>query len=449
MAEVMGQERVLQILHDVLSYATADQTEVSFNGEETSLTRFANNYIHQNVNERNTSIRVRSIFGQKIGTASGNNLEPQALKDLVATAEKLAKLQVDDPDFKSLPSPADSSSLPNLPQPDATTYETPASLRADGVGIICSKSTAANLIASGAFQTRGYEMAVANSLGINAYFRGASAELTTVIMGENGSGYAQRMSDRVEQISAEDVANEAIDKALRSQNPRSLEPGDYEVILEEYAVSEMLLYMAYLGMGALSLQEGRSFMQLGKKLMNENVTIFDDGTDPNGIMVPFDAEGVTRQHVDIIKNGVCESVVWDTYTAGREPNRHTTGHSTGSMEEGPLPLNLFMQTGSSSKDEMLKKIKRGLWVTRFHYVNPLVPDRAVLTGMTRDGTFLIENGEIVAPVKNFRFTQSAVEALNQVETVGAVSRLHGSYVGAIRVPALHIKQFTFNSATEF
>lgn len=449
MAEVMGQAKVLQILHDILGYATADQTEVSFSGDETSLTRFANNYIHQNVNERNTSIRVRSVFGQKIGTASGNNLEPAALKELVATAERLAKLQVDDPDFKSLPNPADSQPVPPLPEPDPITYDTPASLRAAGVGVICNKSAAANLIASGAFQTRGYEMAVANSLGINAYFRGASSELTTVIMGESGSGYAQRMSDKVEQISAEEMANEAIDKALRSQNPQTLEPGDYEVILEEYAVSEMLLYMAHLGMGALSLQEGRSFMQLGKKLMNDQVTIFDDGTDPTGIMVPFDAEGVTRQHIDIIKNGVCENVVWDSYTAGREPNRHTTGHSTGSRDAGPIPFNLFMQTGSSSKADMLKKIKRGVWVTRFHYVNPLVPDRAILTGMTRDGTFLIENGEIVAPVKNFRFTQSAVEALNQVETIGANSRLHGSYSGSIRVPALHIKQFTFNSATEF
>lgn len=450
MPEIMGKEKVLGLLQDMLSYAKADQTEISFQGGETSLTRFANNYIHQNVTESNTAIKVRSVFGQKVGIANGNSLAPEALKELVARAERLARLQVDDPDFKSLPGPNQSEMA--VPEPDEATYATDPTVRANGVGVICRKAVANNLIASGAFRTQGNEVAVVNSLGITSYYRGASSDIITVIMGDDSSGYADRLSPTIAAINTEEVADEAIDKALRSRNPQPLEPGEYEVILEEYAVGEMLLYMSYLGLGALALQEGRSFMQLDRQLMNPLVTIYDDGHDPRGLVKPFDAEGVTRQRVNLIEQGVCKAVVYDSYTAGREPGKSNTGHSIGMQGEiGPIPLNLFMEAGDSSKAEMLKNTKRGLWVTRFHYVNPLVPDKAILTGMTRDGTFLIENGEIVGPAKNFRFTQSAVEALNGVQSLSRERRLQIGFDGAMgyTVPALKLARFNFNSATEF
>jgi predicted Zn-dependent protease len=231
-----------------------------------------------------------------------------------------------------------------------------------------------------------------------------------------------------------------------------LEPGEYEVILEEYAVGEMLLYMSYLGMGALSLQEGRSFMQLDRQLMSPMVTIYDDGYDPRGLLSPFDAEGVTRQRVNIIEQGVCKAVVYDSYTAGREPGKQNTGHSIGEQGEvGPIPSNLFIEPGNSSKADMLKQTKRGIWVTRFNYVNPMIPDKAVLTGLTRDGTFLIENGEIAHPIKNFRFTQSAVEALKELQSATRERKLQGAWFGGASylVPALKIARFNFNSATSF
>jgi len=450
MAEIFGKEKVLKILQDVLGYATADQTEVSFSSGNTSLTRFANNYIHQNVQEINTTIKVRSIFGQKIGTATGNSLEPASLKSLVEKAEQLARFQVEDPNFKSLPGPEYSYNPETLPKVDEETYDSDPQRRADAAGILCAKSAENKLIASGAFQTKGNEDAVANSLGLASYYRGASADIVTVIMGDNSSGYAQRLSPRIADINGTEVAEEAIGKALRSANPQPLEPGDYEVILEEYAVSEMLAYMSYLGMGALSLQEGRSFMQLERPIMNEKVTIYDDGQDPRMVIMPFDAEGVTRQSVSLVEKGIAKNVVWDTYTAQREPGRETTGHSIGMQGDvGPIPGHLFIEAGDSSKEEMLKDIKRGLWVTRFHYVNPLVPDKAVLTGMTRDGTFLIENGEIVGPVRNFRFTQSAVEALRDVVSLSKTRMLLPNFFGGNLVPAIRVSKFTFNSATEF
>ncbi|MEI7553691.1 TldD/PmbA family protein [Candidatus Chlorohelix sp.] len=449
MSEVLGKEQLTRLLQDTLKFARADQTEISFNGGTTALTRFANNYIHQNVQEHNTVIKVRSVFGQKVGIASGNSLKPEDLKALVQTAERLAKLQVVDPNFKSLPG-SELVTAVNVPEPDAATYNTDPQVRAHAASIICRKAEEQGIIASGAFRTQGFEVAVINSLGLSNYYRGASSDIVTVIMGENSSGYAERLSPRVSEIDGEAIADEAINKTLRSANPAPLEPGEYEVILEEYAVSEMLSYMSFLGMGAQSIQEGRSFMQLERQLMNPLVTIYDDGSDPRNIIMPFDAEGVTRKRVNMIAAGVAKEVVYDTYTANREPGKSTTGHSTGTQNEsGPIPLHLFMEAGDSSKEEMLKGIKRGVWVTRFHYVNPLVPDKAILTGMTRDGTFLIENGEIVRPVKNLRFTQSAVEALRDVTALTQNRILLPNFVFGSLVPAIRVGRFRFNSATEF
>jgi PmbA protein len=450
MSEVFGRERALDLLEQALKYATADQTEITFNGQRSSLTRFANNYIHQNVNENNLSVRVRSVFGQKIGTASTNKLDADALKGVVEMAERLAKLQVDDPEFKSLPT-GEGQTPADFPDPDEDTYFCDPQVRANGVGAICRKSVAHGFTAAGAFDTNGVEVAVMNSLGVANYYRAAWSHLNTVVMGENSSGWAERTSRRVGEIDCEAMAEEAVGKAERSRNPVALEPGDYEVILEEYAVAEMLNYMSYLGFGALSVQEGRSFMRLGEKMMSDLVTLYDDGRDTGTLYNPFDAEGITRQKVMLVEQGVAKNVVYDSYTANREPGKSNTGHSIGGQGEvGAIPLNLIMAAGDSSKETMLKNIKRGLWVSRFHYVNPLVPDRAVLTGMTRDGTFLIENGEIVGPIKNFRFTQSAVDALNEVIAVGKERRLLPFYGAmATLAPAIHCRKFTFNSATEF
>lgn len=450
MSEILGRDKVIQFLQDGLGFATADQTEITFMGGRSSLTRFANNYIHQNVNESNTAIKVRSVLGKKIGIASTNRLDPDALKQTVAKAEQIARLQVDDPDFQSLPGPAANQGEINYPAPDAATYFSDPQLRADGAGTICRKAIEAGLVAAGAFETSGSEIGIVNSLGIASYYQGTSSHLNTVVMGEAGSGWGERLSPQIGQIDYEAVANEAVNKALRSQSPASLEPGEYEVILEEYAVAEMLNYMSYLGFGALSVQEERSFMELGKQIMNPLVSIYDDGNDPRGIISPFDAEGVYRRRVDLIDRGVANAVVYDSYTADREPGKANTGHSSGEHgETGPIPLNMFIAPGDKTKEEMVKSIKRGLWVTRFHYVNPLVPEKAVLTGMTRDGTFLIENGEIVRPVKNFRFTQSAVEALNDVVALSRDRLLLPSFAGGNLVPAIHCRRFMFNSATEF
>ncbi|MFN2231126.1 MAG: TldD/PmbA family protein, partial [Anaerolineae bacterium] len=246
----------------------------------------------------------------------------------------------------------------------------------------------------------------------------------------------------------------AVDKALRGRNPTEVEPGTYTVILEEDAVADMLFTLGRLGLGALSVQEGRSFMngRFGQCITGEKITIWDDGHDTRGIVQPFDYEGVPKQRVTLIEEGIAKAVVYDSFTAGREEGKTSTGHSLPAPNMiGPMPLNLFLAPGVASKGEMLASTERGVWVTRFHYTNPVHPVKAVLTGMTRDGTFLIEKGEITRPLKNLRFTQGILEAFAAASMLGAELKLIVAGWGgsATCVPALKIDGFRFTGTTEF
>ena len=216
-------------------------------------------------------------------------------------------------------------------------------------------------------------------------------------------------------------------------------------------MAELLSYLSYLGLGALSVQEGRSFManKFGQRITGENISIWDEGLDRTGLPTPFDFEGVPKQRVDLITDGVAKAVVYDSYCAGKE-GTESTGHALPAPNHyGPLPGNLFMKAGQHSLEQMPAKVERGVWITRFHYVNPVHPLKTILTGMTRDGTFLIEDGEIKEGVKNLRFTQNILEALSAVDMIGAETKLRPGFFGGNRVPALLIRRFSFTSATEF
>ena len=289
---------------------------------------------------------------------------------------------------------------------------------------------------------------------MRAYHRTTVAHLMTVVMGENSSGYAAAASADVTQLDPEAIARRAVDKAVRSRNPTEIEPGAYTVILEEEAVADMLRTLSFIGLGALSVQEGRSFMngQFGSKIVGDNITIWDDGHDPRGLALSFDFEGVPKQRVTLIEKGIAKAVVYDSFTAGREEGKVSTGHSLPAPNTfGPLPTNLFMAPGEATKEEMLASTKRGIWVTRFHYTNPVHQLKTVLTGMTRDGTFLIENGRITRPLKNLRFTQSILEAFSRAEMLGSeleLTRLGGGN-SAVCAPAAKIREFQFTGTTEF
>ena len=451
---MLGERTIRDRIERILSLSQADQTEVVFIRESEQLTRFANSYIHQNIAKEDAEMRVRVVVGKKIGIASTNDLSDAGLKRVLESAMTVASFQQDNPDFISLPEP---QPIPEVDGFVETTAACTPETRAQATKSICIPSREKGLNASGAFATRSFEYAVGNSLGIFAYYPTTLADLRTVIMSDTGSGYAAAASLDVDQIDAESLGREAIDKAMRSRKPTDVQPGEYTVILEEYAVADMLAYLAYMGFGAQSVQENRSFMsgRFGTQVTGDNISIWDDGLDPRNLPMPFDFEGVPKQRVDFIKGGVISGAVYDTYTAGREEGKESTGHALPAPNDiGPFAWNIAMQPGKATKEQMLATTERGLWVTRIHYVRPVHPLKTIVTGMTRDGTFLIENGEFAAPVKNLRFTQSILDALSNVEMISTESRVGReafmeNFIGGLRVPALKIARFTFTSATEF
>lgn len=448
---MLGRERIKEIADLVLARSTADQTEVVILAGDEYLTRFANSTIHQNVAETDAEVRIRVVLGTRIGVAATNDLSDIALDQALASAMTSARLQPENPDFRSLPGPLP---LPGVTAFSAATANCTPEQRAKGAGAICLMAREAGVNASGALTTSVFEIGVINSLGVFGHYITTLADMNTVIMSDTSAGYASDLALDVNDLDFEAIGREALDKCLKSQNPRALDPGEYVVVLEPYAVQDFVQMMAYTGFSALALQEGRSFMvgKIGEKIVDPHVSIWDDGTNADGIPLPFDFEGVPKQRVSLIEKGVARGVVYDSYRAGREEGKSSTGHALPAPNTfGPIPLNTFFAPGDATLEEMIANTERGLYVTRFHYTRPVEPTKVVITGMTRDGTFLIEKGEIAYPVKNLRFTQSYLEALNHVEMVGNKPRLLTGLAGLARdsVPALKLSMFTFTGATEF
>ncbi len=442
----LDEASIRALLQKTLGYSQAEQTEVLYLGTENSLTRFANNHIHQNVAESDGEVHVRAVINKKIGVASTNRLDDESLRRVTEHALEIARIQPENPEFHSLPEPQPIISAPSYNE--RTAQFTPEE-RAHNVGIIVKLAKEHGLEAAGAFSTGTQYTAVANSLGIFAYEPRTECECHAVIMAdERGSGYTQRMATDVTTLDFEAMAREAVEKAQRSRNPIDIELGEYEVVLDSYAVADMLQNLAFMGLTATAVQEERSFMngQFGKQLLDPRVTIYDDGHDSAGLPQSFDYEGFPKQRVVMIDHGVANAVVYDSFTAARE-GKPNTGHALPAPNSyGPLPSHTMLEAGDATVAEMIRSIDRGIYVTRFHYTNTVHPVKTLFTGMTRDGTFLIEHGELTRPVKNLRFTQSILDVLHDVKAIGR-ERIQCSEYITIVAPAVHAARFNFTGIT--
>jgi predicted Zn-dependent protease len=307
----------------------------------------------------------------------------------------------------------------------------------------------AGVTAYGSFATGAESIAVANSKGVRAAQLRTTSQLITVSMGpDGGTGYAESAAVDASTIDGGALGREAAGKARASANAIALEPGEYPVVLEEYAVVDILDMLGYLGFSALAVQEGRSFAEPGRRIGADTVSIWDDGHDAAGLPMAFDYEGVGKERVSLVDAGVCRDVVYDAQTASRA-GRLSTGHGLPAPNPyGPFPINMLMAPGDASRQDLLDGLDRGLLVTRFHYTNPVHPKLAMITGMTRDGTFLVEDGTIVAPVRNLRYTQSYLEALAGVQAIGRERKTLRGFLGGSVVPAVRIAGWTFTGATE-
>jgi len=434
----------------VMNASPAGQTEVLAMEQDESLTRFANNFVHQNVTELNAQVTVRSVIGTRVGIAVSNDTRHDSLKQLAARAYEVAKLQPENPEFKGLPRPLP---IRHVEAFDTSVQECTPAHRARSVGVICRKAAGAGFSAAGSMTTSVFTIGVANSLGVFAEHKSTMVDASTVIMGSNSSGWAQSSSWRLEAIEPESLAVEALSKVRLGADPMDYEPGEYAVILDPYATADLLEMLAFDGMGALAVQEGRSWMngRIGQRIMADIVTIVDDGLDRSGIPWPFDFEGVPKKIHPIVESGIVTGPVYDSFMAGRESGRLSTGHATPPSPQGrlgPVPMNLFLRPGRTSLDAMIKSTKLGLYITRFWYTRTVHPRDAVVTGMTRDGTFVVRDGEIAHPIKSLRFTQSYVEALKYAEAIGEKPRLLRSGIGgATSVPPVKLGKFKFTSST--
>jgi predicted Zn-dependent protease len=449
---MIGRTHTEMLLKRALSLSAADETEAVLLGLDGQLTRFANNAIHQHVAEVNRYLVVRAALGRRTGVGATNDLTDGGLERAIEAAVTAARMRPEDPDFPGLPEPVNVGAVDAFDE--ATAGCSPAE-RAEAVRAVCERAEAAGCVAAGALRTAVHEWAVANSHGLFAYHPATEADLTTVVMTEDSSGFAQGASWRVADVDVVALGQEAIEKALRSRNPRPLEPGVYPVVLEPYAAHDLLATLATAA-GAVAVQEGRSWMsgRQGERLMSPLISVWDDGRDPAGWPLPFDFEGLPRQRVDIVADGVVGDAVYDRTRAAKE-GKTSTGHALpaanpfnpwlNSARYGPIPLHAFMGTGDGTLEEMIADTERGLYVTRFWYTRTVHPREAVITGMTRDGTFLIEHGELTTPVRDLRFTQSYVEALAGTEAVGREARRVWTDPGILSAPALKLAAFSFTS----
>ena len=428
--------------------AGATDVEALVSADEAQLTRFANSEIHQNVAETNASCNLRFAIGRRIGVASTGRLDDEGLRRLVDRAAAIAGNVEELANWAGLPEPE--GPIPALPAAfAAATADASPERRAEGARAVIAAADEAGVVAYGSFATTTERLAVANSNGVRAAGERTWSQLITVSMGpDGGTGYAEGAAVDATTIDAAALGHEASAKARATANARPIEPGDYPVVLEEYAVVDILDMLGYLGFSALAVQEERSFVEIGKRVGSDLVTIWDDGADPAGLPMAFDYEGVAKRRVPLIEQGVCRGLVYDSQTAARA-GVHSTGHGLPAPNPyGPFPLNMLMAAGSTPRKELIGGLDRGLLVTRFHYTNPVHPKLGIVTGMTRDGTFLVEGGRIVAPVRNLRFTQSYLQAIAAVSAVASERRTLKGFLGGVVVPAVRIDGFTFTGATE-
>lgn len=453
---MLGEARAKELVNIALRKSPADQTEVVLLAEDSYLTRFANSFVHQNVAESNHTITVRAVFGKRMGLASTNRLDPADIGRTVDLACRMAKLQRENKDFVSLPGPGEAGNRASgLFVEETAKYS--AGQRAEQVRRICAMAERSQARAFGALSNGVSEVAVANSLGVMRYAAATDAYINTVVMTDTGAGYGQGAHRDVRRIDFCGIGRRAIRKAVESRKPSEIKPGRYTVVLEDTAAFTLLEFLGATGFSARALQEGRSFMggRFGQRIMDPRVTIIDDPADRRGFAFPFDFEGVPKSRITLVEKGVARNVVYDSMTAGRE-GKKSTGHALPAPAYHPMAENLVMAPGDASVKRMVETTERGVYVTRFHYVNLIDPMEVSITGMTRDGTFLIEDGKISRPVKNLRFTVGVLKCLNSLMAVGDRSNLvcepggygHRFAVG-YRVPAMKIKNFSFTGGTDF
>ena len=482
---MMTKEQAADIFDRVRRFSAADEVEVLFTGARFALTRFANNAIHQNVEDENCIASIRTNFGGQTARATANQFDEESLKRAVDASEKLARVQEPDPDLLSMP---DAREAVGADQSVRATrfFEQTAAIspgeRADAVGRIVGVAGKHRLTTAGIYSSSESEEGIFNSRGLAEWHTQTLAEVSITMLAEDSSGWQKLNSPDVRNLDPVQLAETAARKAVESAHPREIPAGKYTVILEPSAALDIVGFMFW-DFSGMAILDQRSFLndRIGTKLFGENINIWDDATHPLQAGSPFDGEGMRRQRVQLVEQGVVKRVVYARGTAAKMKKSgyanaqvsaqsaganlghkfnvgliESTGHGFPLQNEmGEMPLNIVVggaeetQAVAQSVDQMVASTERGLLVTRLWYIREVDPYEKIVTGMTRDGTFLIENGKVQCGLRNFRFNQSLIAMLSNVEAMGTSVRVCGEESFDMVVPAMKVKEFNFTEVTRF
>jgi PmbA protein len=462
---MLTQNKAADIFERIKKHSTADEVEVLFSGGKSALTRFANNIIHQNVAEENYVVSVRTVFGGRTARSATNKLDDESLKRVVKSSERLAQVQHPDPDLLPVPNSSGTGAAARALLPTRHFAETAAvtpQQRAETVKKIVSIADKHKLTTAGIVSTSESVEAIFNSRGLTDWHTQTSSEISITMLAPDSSGWQKANSPKVGNLDAVALAETAAHKAFESASPREIPAGKCNVILEPAAVLDFVGFM-FFDFGGLCILDQRSFLnnRVGVKLFGENINIWDDVAHPLQSGVPFDGEGVCRQKVQLVEQGVVKRLVYARATAEKMKRSEykdkvgpiePTGHGFPLPNEiGEAPTNIVF--GASPKptsvEQMIASTERGVLVTRLWYIREVDPYEKILTGMTRDGTFYVEDGKIRHGLRNFRFNQSLIQMLSNVEAMGTPVRASGEESFDMVVPAMKVRDFNFTEVTKF
>ncbi len=467
---MLTREQAADILDRIRKLSSADEVEVLFSGGRFALTRFANNIIHQNVEDENHIVSVRTVFGGCTARATTNKFDDESLRRVVESSEALARVQHPDSDLLPMPDDREAAGSADegvrATQPPSRHFESTAvitpQVRADRVKKIVDVAQKHKLTTAGIFSSSESVEGIFNSRGLSNWHRQTLAEVSITMLGANSSGWQKANSPDVKNIAPLVLAETAAKKALDSARPVEIPAGKYTVILEPSAVLDIVGFMFW-DFSGVAILDQRSFLtdRIGRQLFGENITISDNVAHPLQTGCPFDGEGMRRLSLPLVENGIVKRVAYARATAARMKRSEqkdnvgpieATGHGFPLPNEvGEMPLNIVFASPKNPQAlaEMIASTDRGVLVTRLWYIREVDPYEKIVTGMTRDGTFLVENGKVKQGIRNFRFNQSLIHMLSNVEAMSAPLRSCGEESFDMVVPAMKVRDFNFTEVTKF
>ena len=461
-AGMLSQDQAADMFEKLKKHSTADEVEALIYGGKSALTRFANNTIHQNVAEEGYSVSVRTAFEGRTARATTSKLDEESLKRVVQASESLAKVQHPDPDLLPVPGAGESSAQARPSRHFAHTADLTPGLRADAVEKIVQVATRNKLTTAGIFSCSEGVEGIFNSRGLSDWHAHTSSEISVTMLAGDSSGWQKANSPDVTQLDPTGLAEISARKALESARPREIPAGKYTVILEPAAVLELVGFM-FFDFGGLSILDQRSFLnnRVGTQIFGSNINIWDDVADPLQSGTPFDGEGIPRQRVHLVENGAVRRLVYARATAKKMAQSEykdmvgpvaPTGHGFSLPNEtGEAPMNIVFGAPPDPKttDQMIASTERGVLVTRLWYIREVDPYEKILTGMTRDGTFYVEDGKVRHGILNFRFNESLIHMLSSVEALGTPVRASGEESFDMVAPPMKVRDFNFTEVTKF